>query len=266
LNALSTRPSVSVVLPTYNEAENIVDLIDAIERALAGYELEILVVDDNSPDGTWRLVAARGQVDSRVRVIHRTTERGLTSAIWAGIRQSRGDVVCWMDCDFSHPPETLPQLVQNLDQGYDLVVGSRYVPGGRDARKDSPFRVLTSQVITKVSNLLLVPNFRDYTSGFIAARRQVFDVVDLRGNYGEYFIDLVYRAYRAGFKILEIPYENAPRRAGESKTESGFVKKGLQYCWVVARLRFGASRTAPAARAAATGSSTRDSSSPSATR
>lgn len=236
------KPSVSVVLPTFNEAENIVDLIEAIQGALRGYRLEIIVVDDNSPDGTWRLVAQRATADPTVRLIHRTTERGLTSAIWAGIRQARHDVVCWMDCDFSHPPPTLPNLVSKLDDGYDLVVGSRYVAGGRDARKESPMRVILSSVITKISSWLLVPNFRDYTSGFIAIRRGVFDNIQLRGNYGEYFIDLIFRAHRAGYKFVEIPYENAPRRAGESKTESGMIRKGFQYLWVVARLRWEAFR------------------------
>jgi dolichol-phosphate mannosyltransferase len=231
------KPSVSVVLPTYNEAGNIVDLIDAITSALKGYELETIVVDDNSPDGTWKLVAEKSKLDPRVRLVHRTTERGLTSAIWAGIRQARHDVVCWMDCDFSHPPETLPNLVARLDDGYDLVVGSRYVPGGKDARKESPLRIVLSSIITKLSSLLLVPNFKDYTSGFIAIRREVFDHIQLRGNYGEYFIDLIFRAHRAGYRFIEIPYENAPRRTGESKTESGMIRKGFQYLWVVLRLR-----------------------------
>lgn len=243
------QPSVSVVLPTFNEAENIVDLIHAIRAALAAWPLEVIVVDDNSPDGTWRLVAELTKTTPGVRLVHRTTERGLTSAIWAGIRDSRNDVVCWMDCDFSHPPATLPTLVAKLAEGYDLVVGSRYVAGGRDARDESPMRVWLSTIITKLSSWLLVPDFRDYTSGFIAIRRGVFDKIQLRGNYGEYFIDLIFRAHRAGYKFIELPYENAPRRAGESKTESGMIKKGIQYLWVVARLRWEALRT-PRVRAA----------------
>lgn len=234
---LSSRPDVSVVLPTYNEAENILDLVDAVKRALAPRQTEVVVVDDDSPDGTWRLVAERAAADPTIRLLHRTAERGLTSALQAGIRLAKGNVICWMDCDFSHPPETLPALVEALDRGYDLVVGSRYVGGGRDGRTDTPARVWLSQVITRLSSLILVPNFRDYTSGFVAARRGVLDSIELRGDYGEYFIDLVFRAHRAGFRILEIPYVNAPRRAGESKTESGIVGKGLQYLWVVARLR-----------------------------
>lgn len=238
---------MSVVLPTFNEAENIIDLIDAVEASLRGHILEIIVVDDHSPDGTWRLVEAKSKSDARVRLLHRTAERGLTSAIWAGIRASKNDVVCWMDCDFSHPPAELAALVAKLADGYDLVVGSRYVPGGRDARKESPVRVLLSSIITRISSWLLVPNFRDYTSGFIAIRRSVFDKIQLRGNYGEYFIDLIFRAHRAGYKFVEIPYENAPRRAGVSKTESGMIRKGIQYLWVVARLRWEAIRTPRAA-------------------
>lgn len=245
------RVSISVVLPTYNEAGNIVDLIDAIASHLRAWPLEIIVVDDNSPDGTWRLVAEKARSMPGLRLLHRTDERGLTSAIRAGIRQATGDVVCWMDCDFSHPPETLPTLVSKLSDGYDLVVGSRYVTGGRDARKESPMRVFLSSIITKVSSWLLVPDFRDYTSGFIAIRRGVFDTIELRGNYGEYFIDLIFRAHRAGYKFIELPYENAPRRTGESKTESGMISKGIQYLWVVARLRFEALRRPARVRATA---------------
>lgn len=238
-------PSVSVVLPTYNEAGNIIDLVDAVRAALRPFVLEIIVVDDNSPDGTWKLVAEKAAVTPGLHLIHRVHERGLTSAIWAGIQHARHDVVCWMDCDFSHPPEVLPDLVSKLSQGFDLAVGSRYVEGGKDARAESRLRMLLSSIITKLANYILIPNFRDYTSGFIAIRRPIFDTIQLRGNYGEYFIDLVFRAHRAGYKFVEIPYENAPRRTGESKTESGMIRKGFQYLWVVARLRFEAMTRKP---------------------
>ncbi|MFN0207913.1 MAG: polyprenol monophosphomannose synthase [Planctomycetota bacterium] len=235
---MAALPSVSVVLPTYNEAENIIDLIDDIRSAMGGFVLEIIVVDDNSPDGTWKLVAEKAAVTPGLHLIHRVNERGLTSAIWAGIQHARNHVVCWMDCDFSHPPQLLPTLVSQLSQGFDLAVGSRYVEGGKDARAESRLRMLLSSIITKLANYILIPNFKDYTSGFIAIRRQVFDTIQLRGNYGEYFIDLVFRAHRSGYKFVEIPYENAPRRAGVSKTESGMIGKGFQYLWIVARLRF----------------------------
>jgi len=231
---------VSVVLPTYDEALNIADLVDEIRNALREHELEILVVDDDSPDGTWRVAEEKAKTTPGLRVIRRTTERGLASAIAEGIRRARGDVVCWMDCDFSMPPAALPRLVAKLAEGYDLAVGSRYVDGGRDARLDTRSRIFASRVITRLSSLLLVRDFYDYTSGFVAARRSVFDQLALRGDYGEYFIDLVFRAHRLGFRIVEVPYECVPRRRGASKTEAGFLgffRHGIKYLLVVARLR-----------------------------
>jgi dolichol-phosphate mannosyltransferase len=239
------RTRVSVVLPTYDEALNISDLVDEIRQALKDHELEVLVVDDDSPDGTWRIVEEKARTTPGLRLIRRTNERGLTSAISEGIRRARGDVVCWMDCDFSMPPSVLPRLVAKITQGYDLAVGSRYVEGGRDARDDTGMRVLASRVITRLSSLLLVRDFYDYTSGFVAARRSVFEQLALRGDYGEYFIDLVFRAHRLGFRIVEIPYECVPRRRGTSKTEAGFFgffRHGIKYLLVVARLRWEALR------------------------
>lgn len=245
MGAEAPRPRVSVVLPTFNEAGNIGALVDALLEELAAYRHEIVVVDDDSPDGTWRVVEEKARIHPEVRIHRRVGERGLTSAIQAGIRASRGDIVCWMDCDFSMPPATLPLLVKKLGEGFDVAVGSRYAPGGRDARLDTKSRVLASRVITALSSFLLVRSFRDYTSGFIAAKREVFDRIDLRGDYGEYFIDLIFRAHRLGYRIVEVPYACVPRRAGESKTESGFLRKGLKYLFVVARLRFEALRGEP---------------------
>ncbi len=123
---------ISIVLPTYNERDNIIPLIERTLTALSDYELEIVVVDDDSPDGTWQIVAAKGETDPRVRLIHRTDERGLTSAIQRGITEARGDWVGWMDCDLSMPPEDLPKLAAALEAGADMAIGSRYVPGGAD--------------------------------------------------------------------------------------------------------------------------------------
>jgi len=116
---------VSVVLPTYNERDNIYPLIQALLNHLADASPEIIVVDDDSPDGTWQVVAEVAAQDERVRLLRRLDERGLTSAIAAGIEQARGDIVVWMDCDFSMPPEVVPRLVAAVDGGYDLAVGSR---------------------------------------------------------------------------------------------------------------------------------------------
>jgi len=124
-------PEVSVVLPTYNERDNIGPLIEAILANL-DQPTRIIVVDDDSPDGTWRVVEEMAAHDQRIELLRRTDERGLTSALNAGIARAKGRVIAWMDCDLSMPPEKLPELVEALAE-CDLAVGSRYVQGGRDA-------------------------------------------------------------------------------------------------------------------------------------
>jgi dolichol-phosphate mannosyltransferase len=238
-------PKVAVVLPTYNEADNIGPLIQANLTALhgAGYQPLVIVVDDDSPDGTWRIVQAIAQTDHRVRLIHRTTERGLTSAIWAGIQAADGaEIVCWMDCDFSMPPSMVPDLVAALTQhNADFALGSRYRPGGADVAHSFAGRLL-SQIINRAASLALDPRITDYTSGFIAARRAALLSLGLRGDYGEYCIDLLYRALRHNLRVIELPYRCVPRHAGESKTATnvlGYLKRGRKYVTTVAELRLG---------------------------
>ena len=239
----NSPPQISIVLPTFNEAGNIKPLIDRTLAALGDYPggVEIIVVDDDSPDGTWRLVAARAQADSRLRLIHRTDESGLTSAISRGIREASGQWVGWMDCDLSMPPEDWPRLAQTLADGADMAVGSRYVPGGGDVAHSFIGRLL-SRVINLWAGLVLAWSIKDYTSGFILARREIFNHIDLRGDYGEYCIDLLYRAHRAGYTIRELPYLCVPREAGESKTATnvwGYLSRGVNYVITILRLRFG---------------------------
>ncbi len=235
-------PRVSIVLPTFNEADNIEPLIERTLQALGDYPggVEVVVVDDDSPDGTWRRVAAMVESDPRVRLIHRTTEKGLTSAIQRGIREARGQWVGWMDCDLSMPPEMWPQLADALAGGAGVAVGSRYVPGGGDVAHSLAGR-LFSRLINLWAGLVLDGSIKDYTSGFILARREVFDKIELRGDYGEYCIDMLYRARRAGYTIRELPYLCVPREAGESKTAAnswGYITRGVNYVKTVFRLRF----------------------------
>jgi len=240
-----SKPVVSVILPTYNEALNIARLIPAILNVMT-VPVEVIVVDDDSPDGTWRVVEELMQHEPRARLIHRTHERGLTSAIQAGIDAARGQVIVWMDCDFSHPPEVIPQLLDKvLNEGYDIAVASRYVRGGQaksatSGTKDSWTGVVFSWMLNFVTWALLDRRFKDYTSGFIAIRRDVFKDIRLRGDYGEYFIDLMMRAIRRGYRFVEIPFINRPRLYGESKTGSNIwqlIKRGTKYLITIARLR-----------------------------
>jgi len=208
--------------------------------ALADFQVEMLVVDDDSPDGTWRSVADLAEADPRVRLIRRTEERGLTSAISTGITQAGGAWVGWMDCDLSMPPEDLPRLAGALANGADVAVGSRFVPGGRDSGHSWVGHAF-SRTINLAASLLLDRRIKDYTSGFILARRPVFDQLALRGDYGEYCIDLLYHAVRAGFRVVEIPYHYMPRATGESKTATnslGYINRGWNYVVTILRLRF----------------------------
>ena len=233
--------SISIILPTFNERDNIGPLIKRTLAALADYDLEVVVVDDNSPDGSWRVVAQMAGAEARLRLIRRTNEKGLTSAIWRGITEARGDWVGWMDCDLSMPPEDWPKLAQALAEGADIAIGSRYVSGGADVAHSFTGRFL-SRIINLTSSLLLDWGIKDYTSGFILARREVFDRLELRGDYGEYCIDLLYRAKRARFILQEIPYICVPRETGESKTAAnlrGYLTRGVNYVKTVSRLRFG---------------------------
>jgi dolichol-phosphate mannosyltransferase len=241
----ASDPLVSVVLPTYNEALNITPLIQAILEH-ATHPTEILVVDDDSPDGTWRAVEEYARADPRVQVLRRIGRRGLTSAIQEGIDSTRGDVVVWMDCDFSMPPAMIPALVDAvLAEGYDVAVGSRFVPGGsgKEGLEDSPdswMGAALSSALNGMLRLWLGGSFRDYTSGFIACRRVVLREIRLQGDYGEYFIDLIYRARRRGYTIVERPYRCMPRQFGESKTGANlwqYGRRGIKYLWTAIRLR-----------------------------
>jgi dolichol-phosphate mannosyltransferase len=230
-------PRVSIVLATFNERENIVDTIQSIFEHL-GDSTEIIVVDDDSPDETWRL--AENLRHPRVKVIRRVGTRGLASAFNRGILESRGSVVGWMDADMCMPPAMLPGMIEQLGK-YDVVVGSRYAPGGKDDRV--LLRVAASRLINGIATLVLGYGIRDYDSGFVVVRRSVFDKVSLiPTGYGAYFMEFLYTCRRKGLTILEVPYTFRDRQKGISKSAPSllrFVRTGLQYVTriFVARVR-----------------------------
>lgn len=228
---------LSVILPVYNERENIEELIEAIGREIKD-SFEIIVVDDNSPDGTGEIVGKIAQNNENVKLLGRTKERNLVTAITDGIAKSKGEIILWMDADFSMPPEEIPELVKTLED-YDIAVGSRYIEGGKDERA-SWMRIFTSRLFNNLAHLTLKSSVRDLTSGFIAAKRRVFDKVKLSGHYGEYCISFLYHAQKKGLKIKEVPYTCLPRRGGRPKTTSNFfkfAKYGMIYLLTILRLR-----------------------------
>ncbi|RJS84115.1 glycosyltransferase [Methanophagales archaeon] len=221
---------VSVILPTYNEKGNIIELVDEIigQLSLMNIEIEIIVVDDNSPDNTGKLVQDRFSDDERVKVFIRTEERGLATAIRYGIEKSSGDILVVMDTDFNHDPRMLPQMVKFLEY-YDIIVGSRFTIGGG---MEPTFRYLGSFFYNMFIRIILHTQIQDNLSGFFAIHREKLFALDFEKiffGYGDYFFRLLFYAQRRKFKILEIPVVYQLRKYGESKTNliSIFIKYSI---------------------------------------
>ena len=228
---------ISVVLPSYNEKENVEEIIDRISKALGNDLLEIIIVDDNSPDGTWKIVENLN--NPKVNLIRRMNERGLASALFTGIHNVKGDYIVWMDCDLGLPPENIPGLVKQLSS-YDIAIASRYVPGGGDPRP--LIRSFLSVILNNFSGLFLGFDVKDYTSGFAAVKKEVFSNVKFKPvGFGEYFIEFIYKAKKKNYKIVEIPIVYQLRKGGISKSDGNiktFIKLGWDYGIKIISLRF----------------------------
>jgi dolichol-phosphate mannosyltransferase len=235
--AMNNDPGVSIILATYNERENILDTIEAIFTHVQ-QATEIIVVDDDSPDETWRLVTDLN--DPRVKIIRRVSTRGLASAFNRGIIESRGQIVGWMDADMCMPPQMLPAMIEKLQQD-DVVIGSRYVEGAKDDR--AALRVLSSRLINGLATLVLGFGIKDYDSGFVVLRRTVFDKVSIiPTGYGAYFMEFLYTCRKKGLTVYEMPYVFRDRAKGVSKSAPNLIRffiTGMQYVTriFVARVR-----------------------------
>jgi len=239
---------VSVIMPTLNEAGNIARLMQCTVEAIqsAGInDIEIIVVDDDSPDLTWEIASGVVCPPARVEVLRRMEKHGLTASISDGIKAASHQVIVWMDCDFSHPPERIPQMLYMLDQGFDVAVNSRYVVGGGEDRSGEwgAMQMFLSLSLNWFTRFFLDASFADYTSGFIAVRKEVLQAIPLRGDYGEYFTDFIFRSLHKKFKVCEMPYMAMPRKSGESKTGTNlwdYLRRGRKYIRTVVGLRLAA--------------------------
>ena len=238
--------SVSIIMPTFNEAGNIEDLILQSVRSVKSFgisDIEIVVVDDNSPDSTWDIDGSTRCDNANIKVIRRMKNPGLTNSLNEGIENSTKDVIVWLDCDFSHPPDKIPQLLFMLNQGYDVAVNSRYTTGAGEERegKGGSLQLLLSRLLNWSVRFLLYPSFSDYTSGFVAVKREVLDDLKLRGDYGEYFVDFIFRVLKKEkYLVCELPFVAPPRKTGESKTGKNiydYLMRGRKYILTVVRLR-----------------------------
>lgn len=224
----STAPTV-VIIPTYNEAMTLPEVIAGVRAAVPG--VDVLVVDDASPDGTGQIAQTREDTDAAVHVLHRAEKSGLGGAYVAGFewaRQHSYDIVVQMDADGSHSPEQLPSLLAALTDA-DLVLGSRYVPGG-SVRNWPRRRLLLSRGGNLYARILLQIPLRDATAGYRAFRVDALDRLDLHtvASAGYCFqVDLARRAVRVGLRVVETPITFVEREKGDSKMTGAIVREAL---------------------------------------
>jgi len=224
---------VSVIVPTFNEAENIHSLIEEIEDTCTknDIKLEIVVVDDDSPDGTADIAEDANKFYGNIKVMRTIGHLGIGTAIIVGASIATYDVLVMMDADFSHPPKHIVELVKKISKA-DMVVCSRYMKGGR---MEAPFsRFLLSWLGNNLTRFLLRSRVHDLTGGFQAVRRDVLRKVRLTSIYGDYSIELIIKLQRMKFKIVEIPFVYKFRTSGQSKTV--LAKAALWYLLTVLRL------------------------------
>jgi dolichol-phosphate mannosyltransferase len=231
-----------VIVPTYNERENILRLIDAV--LAQDDRLEVLVVDDGSPDGTGALVDERIAADPRVHVIHRPGKLGLGTAYVAGFKwalEHDYEFIFEMDADFSHDPGHLPQFLTSIQEA-DLVLGSRYREGRVTVVNWPMARLILSYSANIYARFVTGLPLFDATGGFKCFRRRVLAAIDLddvRSNGYAFQIEMSFRAWRKGFRIVEIPIVFVDRTEGESKMSKRIVREAV---WMVWRLRWWAIR------------------------
>lgn len=233
---------VSIVVPTYNERQNLPRLVEAIATHLKDRPYEIVVVDDSSPDGTGDLAADLAKTYP-VRLLRRPAKSGLGSAYRDGFLAARGDLVFEMDADLSHDPRYIPALVQAVEDGADIAVGSRYVENGRVVGW-SAYRKLVSGVGNTLAKLALGLRIRDVTSGYRCYARHAAGIVqEVRSDGYAFQVEALHLARKQGLRIVEVPITFENRTVGKSKLGPGEFMKFLQ---ALGRLRFG--RPAPRAR------------------
>ena len=227
----SPSTELSLIVPTYCESQNIATLVEKVHQSLFSYSYELIVVDDNSPDGTSEIANSLSQ-QYPVRVITRRNERGLASAVVEGFKQARGEILGVIDADLQHPPEVIPELLENVRSGADVVIASRYVEGGGSEGWSA-----SRKIISKGSKLLaqvLLPSARgikDPLSGFFLLRREVIDGVELSPTGYKILLEVLVKGKAS--EIAEVPYIFRVRERGTSNLTSG---EGIRYLKHLTRL------------------------------
>ena len=235
-------PRVLIITPTYDERENLPELAAGIFAVLP--EANLLVVDDASPDGTGDVADQMASTDARVHVMHRAGKQGLGTAYLAGFAwaiEHGYDYILQMDADLSHDPRYLPDFLRALDEGADLAIGSRNIPGG-GVEGWGPVRHFISKGGSLYSSVILGLGVRDLTSGYKAFRRtllQSIDLADVSSRGYSFQIEVTYRAILRRFRVVEVPIMFVDRRAGQSKMSGGIFAEAVLMVW---RLRWNRKR------------------------
>jgi dolichol-phosphate mannosyltransferase len=222
-------PNAILCLPTYNEREN----LESMVQALAPLGVDVLVIDDNSPDGTGKIADRLADEHEFVSVLHREKKEGLGPAYLAGFKRAleQGyDYILEMDCDFSHDPADVPRLLAACEDGADLALGSRYVPGGGTENWGLVRRFISSGG-SLYARMILGVGIRDLTGGFKCYRRRVLERIDLDAIHSKGYafqIEGTYRTLRAGFTVVEVPIRFSDRTEGHSKMSRAIVLEAIE--------------------------------------
>jgi dolichol-phosphate mannosyltransferase len=234
------RPRALVCLPTYDEKENVLPITEAILAATP--DVDVLIIDDNSPDGTGKLADGIAAREPRVKVLHRAGKEGLGKAYLAGFDWALRhgyELILEMDADFSHDPRYLPGMLEAA-RGADLVLGSRNVPGGGTVNWGVGRKII-SRGGSLYARTILGIAVRDLTGGFKCFHRKVLESIDLStvecSGYA-FQIELTFRALRRGFRVVEIPIVFVDRQVGQSKMSKRIVLEALRKVWSIRRSNF----------------------------
>jgi dolichol-phosphate mannosyltransferase len=221
---------LSVISPTLNEAECVPRLVEALERALGDINYEILIVDDNSPDGTWSIAQNISLTHPRVRFLRRMQNPGLGAAVIDGFSVAKGDVLACIDADLQHDPLILARMLEELQHGADIVVGSRHVEGG-SARDWNRLRRIQSWIANKMAQLFLGIRLKDPMSGyFLVWRKDFYEIREhLNGKGFKILLEILSNLHAP--KIIEVPYTFRPRTRGQSKLCGRIILQFFHQLW-----------------------------------
>jgi dolichol-phosphate mannosyltransferase len=226
---------LSVISPTFDEAQNVSPLLEQLSQVLCGLDYEILIVDDNSPDQTWLVAEQVARRDRRVRVLRRLQNPGLGAAVIDGFKAAQGEVVACIDADLQHDPSILPKMLEELGRGSDVVVGSRYANGGGTGDWNW-FRQIESRVATRMAKIVLGATLNDPMSGYFLMWRKDFARVQeqLNGKGFKILLEILAKLHPAN--IREVPYTFRSRMAGKSKLSSKVVAQYLGQLYQLSRI------------------------------